>query len=192
MDFYSLLKFLHCTCTPFNNLKTFKIWMSASNESSREILTNALKPLLLRRTKEELKIRGELNDLGDKKSELVRFKLSENEMKVYSKISRMFKTVFSQFMAQKSTPLKDRSNVSKTLRLDTSEEKVEMKDIFTLIIRLRQICNHPGLVRKVSSIMHSISLPFPKYKSYVVKPLNYITFLIHFLPVAREFSWRQW
>lgn len=169
-DFYSLLKFLRFT--PFKTLRAFKIWMNSNKKSGRKLLTSALRPLLLRRTKEELKERGEL-DLLDKKLEVVQFNMNKEEMKLYSKISTMSKTMVGQFVAQKSTHhqadnrlLSDlKRNSIEPLRLDASGGKVEMSDIITQIIRLRQICNHPGLICEVSNILHSISLQIAKYYS---------------------------
>lgn len=168
-DVYSLLKFIKCT--PFNELAIFKKWMNTNTAGGRDRLTNVLKPLLLRRTKLELQDKGELQSLPEKTLEMVKVVLSTNEMNVYSKILTYSKQLFSDFLAQRASS-EHRNNMGLGLAaphnrkrepneayhkmhdkfslLHANNGMVKSSQILVLITRLRQICNHPGLIDKVS------------------------------------------
>lgn len=169
MDLYSLVKFLKCT--PFSNLQVFKKWLNLQTQGGRDRLSNLLKPLLLRRTKAELQDKGELNTLTDKKVEVVDFDSTKAESNVYSKILLLSKTLFGQFLSQRAErdhtnnmafgnmpPYARRTEPNaayhkmhdKFSRKHAFTGEVKSHQILVLITRLRQVCNHPGLIDSVS------------------------------------------
>lgn len=166
MDVYSLLKFLKCT--PYDHLKTFKTWMNGNTKSGQERLVSTLRPLMLRRTKQELRERNELDMTVSKKVEIVRFSMNKDEMNVYSKILTLSKTLFAQFLHQKTSRQHSNNMYSsykqqkddafskmhdRFKRVHAFEGEVKSHQILVLITRLRQICNHPGLIDAVNLIL---------------------------------------
>lgn len=169
MDIFSLLKFLRCS--PFNELPIFKKWMNTNTEGGRERLAGVLKPLLLRRTKAELQMQGELVSLPTKKINTVQFKFSKEEKNVYSKILSFSKVLFAQYIEQRANrqhmnnmglntlppyarnkePNDAYSRVhEKFNRVKAFNGEVKSHVLLVLITRLRQLCNHPGLIEAVS------------------------------------------
>lgn len=159
-DVYSLFNFLRCT--PFNELSIFRTWISGNTENCRARLSNVLKPLILRRTKKEIMHRGELPQLKDKSVQEILYKMTKEEMAVYSKILNLSKTLFVQFLKQQATRLQEifpaeqfehpSDALSSIQPPKFANGNVKSHHILTLIVRLRQICDHPGLIYKVSSI----------------------------------------
>lgn len=132
MDVYSLLKFLHHGT--YSNLKKFKAAFVTKDSGGHDYLIGQLGPLLLRRTKLELVEKGLLT-IPAKFIEEINFSCTREEMEVYSKILSVSKSAYVNYLAQK--------RLNKSVRLTT---------ILVLIIRLRQICNHPGLIHAVRSL----------------------------------------
>uniref|UniRef100_A0A1B0A8M6 Helicase ATP-binding domain-containing protein n=1 Tax=Glossina pallidipes TaxID=7398 RepID=A0A1B0A8M6_GLOPL len=118
MDVYTLLKFLKY---PLLDLPTY--W-KRSVEKGQLCLKTILKTLMLRRTKAQLQERGELSNLPQKRTELIEIELDKDEMKVYQKVMDYSHDVFAQFLKQKA----------------------DSYEILVLLLRLRQICCHPGLI----------------------------------------------
>lgn len=173
MDVYSLFKYLRCT--PFNELSVFKKWMNANTQGGRERLANVLKPMLLRRTKAELQAKGELDSLPEKKIDMIEFKCNIHERNVYSKVLALSKTLFSQYLEQKTqrahmqnmgfgsvAPYERRKEPNAAYdqahamlkRLHGHSDEVKSHVILVLITRLRQLCNHPALIETVSMRYH--------------------------------------
>lgn len=163
MDLYSLLKFLKVT--PFDELPVFKKWINTNTVDGRNRLNNLLKPLILRRTKVQLQEQGELQSLPAKEMNLVMVKLTKEEMNVYSKILTLSRTLFAQFLHQRTErdhmndmglPTKKPNDVFHKMHAKFSQlhaKEVKSAQILVLLTRLRQICDHPGLIDKVSSIL---------------------------------------
>lgn len=159
MDLFSLWKFLRVR--GFDNLTAFKRWINVNTNDGLNRLNARLQPMLLRRTKAELQLKGELQSLPDKIVEDVLITLDKEEMNVYSKILSLSQTLFAQFLAQRQQrqqmlglPLKDdvyRKIHAKFKRLHGEAEDVKSSQILVLLTRLRQICDHPGLIDAVSS-----------------------------------------
>lgn len=159
MDLFSLWKFLKVR--GFDNLTKFKKWMQINTADGLSRLNARLRPMLLRRTKAELQIKGELQSLPDKIIENILFPLNTDEMNVYSKILTLSQTLFAQFMNQRTqrqemqglVPVKDdlfRKMHAKFKRMQGDIEEVKSSQILVLLTRLRQICDHPGLIDAVS------------------------------------------
>uniref|UniRef100_A0A1B0G8Z8 Transcription termination factor 2 n=1 Tax=Glossina morsitans morsitans TaxID=37546 RepID=A0A1B0G8Z8_GLOMM len=118
MDVYNLLKFLQ-----YSQLDP-PTYFKRSIENGKLCLKTILKTLMLRRTKAQLQEMGELSSLPQKRTELIEIELDKDEMKVYQKVMDYSHDVFARFLKQKA----------------------ESYEILVLLLRLRQICCHPGLI----------------------------------------------
>lgn len=156
MDVYSMLKFLRVT--PFDDLPTFKKWINPNTEAGMSRLHNILKPLLLRRTKTELQTKGELQDLPNKVIHIEDVELSPDEASVYTKILAYSQNLFAQYMEQHQQrnggkfvlDADIRRRLEQVKRFGRGGEEVKSAQILILLLRLRQICDHPGLIHQVS------------------------------------------
>lgn len=159
MDLFSLWKFLKVR--GFDNLTKFKKWMQINTADGLNRLNARLRPMLLRRTKSELQGKGELQNLPDKTIENIVFALSTDEMNVYSKILTLSQSLFAQFMNQRTQRQElqgippQKNDVfhkihAKFKRMQGDTEEVKSSQILVLLTRLRQICDHPGLIDAVS------------------------------------------
>lgn len=155
MDVYSMLRYLRLT--PFDDLPTFKKWINPNSEAGMSRLHSILKPLLLRRTKAELQTKGELEELPTKTLIIEDVELTPEEANVYTKILAYSQTLFAQYMEQHQ----QRNGAGKfvlgpdvTKRLEQVKrfgrgQEVKSSQILILLLRLRQICDHPGLIHQV-------------------------------------------
>uniref|UniRef100_A0A1A9VW68 Helicase ATP-binding domain-containing protein n=1 Tax=Glossina austeni TaxID=7395 RepID=A0A1A9VW68_GLOAU len=118
MDVYTLLKFLQ-----YPQLDAPTYWKRCVGKDQLHLNT-ILKTLMLRRTKAQLQDMGELSNLPQKRTELIEIELDKDERKVYQRVMDYTHEVFAKFLKQKA----------------------ESYEIFVLLLRLRQICCHPGLI----------------------------------------------
>ncbi|XP_037045784.1 transcription termination factor 2 isoform X2 [Bradysia coprophila] len=156
MDLFPLLKFLKCR--PFDDLSSFKMWISKTSSKSQERLNQVLQALLLRRTKEDLKQIGQIDSLPEKTRIIVPVQLSTDEMNVYQKVLIYSQSLFTEYLHQKETRNnfsievdRDRKNEFAQLHQQISKatghsEAISGHHILILILRLRQICIHPCLI----------------------------------------------
>jgi len=100
MDLYSILKFLKCS--PFDDLRVWKRWVDNKNAAGNQRLATVMKSLMLRRTKQELIEKGDLESLPEKFIEEVIVKLDPQEQLVYEKVLIYSRTLFAQFLVQKA------------------------------------------------------------------------------------------
>lgn len=100
LDLYSILKFLKCS--PFDDLRVWKRWVDNKNAAGYQRLATVMKSLMLRRTKEELMAKGDVENLPEKSIEEVMVKLDPQEQLVYEKILFYSRTLFAQFLAQRA------------------------------------------------------------------------------------------
>lgn len=100
LDMYSILKFLRCT--PFDDIRVWKRWVDNKSAAGHNRLATVMKTLMLRRTKEELMAKGDLENLPNKFIEEVNVKLDSEEQLVYEKILVYSRTLFAQFLVQKA------------------------------------------------------------------------------------------
>lgn len=160
MDVYAMLKFLRVR--PFDDLALFKKWIDVKTTDGMKRLHTILKPLLLRRTKAELQISGELQALPAKNVITEMIDLSEDEATIYTKFLAYSQTLFGQYMAQNAAknpdiydrPIKDVPDEVKRVFNEVRQKlghdtEVNASSILVLILRLRQICCHPGLIENV-------------------------------------------
>ncbi|XP_034117250.2 transcription termination factor 2 [Drosophila albomicans] len=166
LDVYALLKFLRCS--PFDDLATWKRWIDNKSAGGQERLNLLMKSIMLRRTKVQLQLNGKLNSLPNKKIVLVEMHLDKHEMNVYQRVMTYSRTLFAQFLLQraekdsdlnfvrdanKSTynQIKDPNGAyykmhEKFARMAGHSKEVKSHEILVLLLRLRQICCHPGLI----------------------------------------------
>uniref|UniRef100_A0A1A9Z2L8 Transcription termination factor 2 n=1 Tax=Glossina pallidipes TaxID=7398 RepID=A0A1A9Z2L8_GLOPL len=165
MDIYSLLKFMRCS--PFDELTHWRKWID-KRAGGQQRLNTIMKALMLRRTKTELQELGELSNLPQKHIELIEVELDKDEMNVYQKIMVHSRHLFAQFLiqrAERNTDLMYREQSSrptfmqkknpndayykmhqKFTKSHRNQEDIKSYDILILLLRLRQICCHPGLI----------------------------------------------
>ncbi|XP_076670956.1 transcription termination factor lodestar [Andrena cerasifolii] len=167
MDLYSILKFLKCS--PFDDLRVWKRWVDNRNAAGRQRLATVMKTLMLRRTKQELQTKGELESLPEKFIEEVVVKLDSQEQLVYEKVLIYSRTLFAQFLAQRAEkdhmaelgagkydkptsllqPNKNTQFTKAQNRLLSLHADVKAHEILVLLLRLRQICVHPSLIHSM-------------------------------------------
>lgn len=132
-DLFSLVRFLGVE--PWNNFSFWRTFITVPFESGEfvralDVVQTVLEPLVLRRTKDMKTPDGEpLVPLPPKHIEIVDIELSQTEREVYDYIFMRAKRTFSQNV-EAGTVLK------------------AFTTIFSQILRLRQSCCHPVLVRK--------------------------------------------
>lgn len=101
MDVYSILRFLKCS--PFDDLRVWRRWVDNRNAAGYERLATVMKTLMLRRTKQELIQKGDLQmTLPEKFIEEIVVKLDPQEQQVYEKVLIYSRTLFAQFLAQRA------------------------------------------------------------------------------------------
>ncbi|KAL0133557.1 hypothetical protein PUN28_000943 [Cardiocondyla obscurior] len=164
LDLYSILKYLKCS--PFNDLRVWKRWVDNKNAAGHQRLATLMKALMLRRTKQELMAKGEIENLPDKSIEEVIVNLDRQEQLVYEKILIYSRTLFAQFLAQRaekqhafdlysgkydkpaylSNPNKETQFTKAQNKLLAMHADVKAHEILVLLLRLRQICCHPALI----------------------------------------------
>ncbi|XP_043651643.1 transcription termination factor 2 [Drosophila teissieri] len=166
LDVFALLKFLRCS--PFDDLNTWKKWIDNKSAGGQNRLNLLMKSLMLRRTKAQLQSDGKLNSLPNKELRLIEISLDKEEMNVYQTVMTYSRTLFAQFLhqrAERETDFNYRSDANKPTynqikdpngayykmhekfaRMAGSKREVKSHDILVLLLRLRQICCHPGLI----------------------------------------------
>lgn len=178
MDLYALLKFLRCS--PFDDLTHWKKWIDNKSVGGQQRLNTLMKSLMLRRTKLQLQEKGKLDSLPSKETILINVELGKEEMNVYQKIMIFSKTLFAQFLHQRAErnndiyykdegykptymQTKDPNGAyfkmhEKFSRMHHGKGDVKSSEILVLLLRLRQICCHPGLIDAVSFLWNAIFL----------------------------------
>ncbi|XP_011647072.2 transcription termination factor 2, partial [Pogonomyrmex barbatus] len=164
LDLYSILKFLRCS--PFDDLHVWKRWVDNKNAAGHQRLATVMKTLMLRRTKQELMAKGDLENLPEKFIEEVTVQLDPQEQLVYEKILIYSRTLFAQFLAQRAekehmfdlyggkydkpaflaNPNKDTQFTKAQNKLLSMHADVKTHEILVLLLRLRQVCCHPALI----------------------------------------------
>ncbi|KAH8241297.1 hypothetical protein KR032_007452, partial [Drosophila birchii] len=166
LDVYALLKFLRCS--PFDDLNTWKKWIDNKSAGGQNRLNLLMKSLMLRRTKAQLQLEGKLNSLPEKETRLMEITLDTDEMNVYQMVMTYSRTLFAQFLFQRAEKDTDANFISeankptynqikdpngayykmhqKFSRMAGGNREVKSHEILVLLLRLRQICCHPGLI----------------------------------------------
>lgn len=157
-DVFAILKFLECS--PLDEFRYWKQWTSSKPEEKIKYLMNFL---LLRRTKAELGKIGEMKSLPEKKLQVIRLTLNEDEMRVYEMVSSFSKMLSEKYLHQRDPRQNIKSsndnnqlreeNIQKALELFAISGSVSTSHILLVILRLRQICIHPNLIDAVSNLL---------------------------------------
>ncbi|XP_058458670.1 transcription termination factor 2 isoform X2 [Malaya genurostris] len=164
MDMYALMKFLRCS--PFDDLAHWKQWIDNKSAGGMVRLNTIMKSIMLRRTKQQLKEKGSLQGLPEKFIQLIEVNLYKEEMNVYQKVLLYSRTLFDQFLRQRAhkenanyfgghQPTFVRTNepnydrVHQKLKELHTKDEVKQYQILVLLLRLRQICCHPGLIHRM-------------------------------------------
>lgn len=138
LDIYPLLKFLHHST--YSDLSNFKEDFLTSGQEGLNLLSQVLGEIMLRRTKCELINERKLK-IPNKFIKDVNLECTADEMSVYAEVAALSKKMYAKYMAQKC--------IKKHIGSKTSSSKIQLTNLFVMIIRLRQICNHPGLIDAV-------------------------------------------
>ncbi|PWW79475.1 hypothetical protein C7212DRAFT_275646 [Tuber magnatum] len=132
-DLFSLVRFLRVE--PWSNFSFWKTFITVPFEEkdfirALDVVQTVLEPLVLRRTKEMKTLNGEpLVPLPKKTTEIVYIKLSKAELDVYRHIEA-----------------RARSDLARSIEMGTVLKSYT--NIFAHVLRLRQACCHPTLIRK--------------------------------------------
>lgn len=156
LDLFALLKFLRCS--PFDDLTMWKKWIDNKSLGGQERLNTIMQCLLLRRTKVQLQQKGQLACLPKRAAHLKQVTLTSAEMNVYQKVLVFSKTLFAQFLHQRAEKNADAGGFSAAGK-DSAYAKMHKKmialqgakpvkshEILVLLLRLRQVCCHCGLI----------------------------------------------
>ncbi|KAG6441975.1 hypothetical protein O3G_MSEX002154 [Manduca sexta] len=156
LDLFALIKFLRCT--PFDDLTMWKKWIDNKSLGGQERLSTVMRCLLLRRTKQQLQQRGQLSCLPERDTHQRHVTLTKQEMNVYQKVLVFSKTLFAQFLHQRAEKNSDALGViqpdkesdynkmhKKMIALQGAKP-VKSHEILVLLLRLRQVCCHCGLI----------------------------------------------
>ncbi|KAG8037389.1 hypothetical protein G9C98_005599 [Cotesia typhae] len=162
MDIFAILKFLQCS--PFDDLRVWKRWVENKSITGVERLATVMKTLMLRRTKQELITKGEVESLPEKNLEVIKVTLDKDERLVYDKIMMHSKTIFAQFLHQRAEKETLQGMGANPLAVDYRNTKfskaqqqllahhandVKSHQILVLLLRLRQICCQPALIHEM-------------------------------------------
>jgi len=139
-DLFSLLQFLRVeTWGDYFWWNTYINKQKAQDESSK-LIRGILKMILLRRTKKSTYLDGSnILQLPPKETKNVMVKLSAEEKQIYN---RVFKGVKKEF-----------SKIMRSGRLEN-----EYMHILVIILRLRQVCDHPSLVFSKTDLQNEENL----------------------------------
>jgi len=172
LDLYSLLRFLRCY--PFDEYQVWKKWIDNKSAQSQERMNTLVRTLMLRRTKEQKsEVTGKtLVNLPTKHKEEHKIQLNKEEKEVYDKVFGFSQTALQNYMAKAKEKENEKQGYSTTatgyggrgLGLGGGEEDFSYKPgqgpmaqqgdvkahhLLVLLLRLRQICCHPGLIRSM-------------------------------------------
>ena len=169
LDLYSLLRFLRCY--PFDEYQVWKRWIDSKSSQSQERMNTLVRTLLLRRTKEQ-----KSNVTGDKIVNLPekfrlehKIQLNEEEKKVYDKIFSWSQSALTSYMDKAREKEEEKLGGTGPYTFNHAASQASYKaggggfglgegplaqqgdvkahHLLVLLLRLRQICNHPGLIR---------------------------------------------
>ncbi|KAJ1112265.1 hypothetical protein NDU88_000533 [Pleurodeles waltl] len=163
LDMYSLLKFLRCS--PFDEFKLWKNQVDNGSKKGGERLNILTKSLLLRRTKDQMDSTGKpLVVLPQRRCEVHRLKLSEDEQSVYNVLFARSRSTLQSYL--KRHEHKDRvqpqrsdnpfERVAQEFGASQQECQISAQQppqgsstvhILSLLLRLRQCCCHLALLK---------------------------------------------
>jgi len=167
LDLYSLLRFLRCY--PFDEYAVWKKWIDNKSSQSQERMNTLVRTLLLRRTKEQKStVTGQtIVDLPAKHKEEHKISLSKEEKEVYDKVFGFSQTALQNYMAKAREKEDEKLGGVATgygargpawgggedfsykpgEGPQAQQGDVKAHHLLVLLLRLRQICCHPGLIK---------------------------------------------
>ncbi|XP_050544342.1 transcription termination factor 2-like isoform X3 [Daktulosphaira vitifoliae] len=173
-DFFTLLKFIGCH--PFDDWNIWKRWVDNNDEAGKHRLSLLANVLMLRRTKIELAKLTSFR-IPCKSFHVVPVKLCKEEKEVYEQLLQFSSTLFEKYLTDKAKRenfiYNDDYHINKNRKyLDVLEAKHGKDNVFkghpelqklfqqlknievvqtyhfiVLLLRLRQICCHPCLIK---------------------------------------------
>jgi len=168
MDLYALVRFLRCS--PFDEYRAWKVWIDNKGSQGQQRMNTLVRSLLLRRTKEtKSQVTGEcIVNLPEKFKIEHKVELADMERKVYTEVFSFSQAALKRYMEQNEEKQEMREmgfsggEREKSKRDDAREsqgghssemgnqpENVKAHHILVLLLRLRQICSHPGLIKSM-------------------------------------------
>ncbi|GAB0090596.1 Transcription termination factor 2 [Sergentomyia squamirostris] len=153
-DLFSVMKFIRCS--PFSDHDYWKVFIGDRDPKLNGVarLHAILKTVMLRRTKAELEEKGILQKLPDKNIKIISVELSKDEKMLYQKFLLCSQTLFVEYLhQQEKSTRKDENFRAKTrgiyeqIAAAYMSGEIPVTFIFVLILRLRQICCHPNLLK---------------------------------------------
>ncbi|XP_045442951.1 transcription termination factor 2 isoform X6 [Pipistrellus kuhlii] len=163
LDMYSLLKFLRCA--PFDEFNLWRSQVDNGTKKGGERLSILTKSLLLRRTKDQLDSTGKpLVVLPQRKFQLHRLKLSEEEETVYSVLFTSSRSALQSYLKRQESgdkqsgrsPDNPFSRVAQEFgssgpgrSVATDSQRSSTVHILSQLLRLRQCCCHLSLLKSV-------------------------------------------
>ncbi|XP_014029551.2 transcription termination factor 2 isoform X1 [Salmo salar] len=166
LDMYALLKFLRCA--PFDEFKLWKTQVDNGSKRGGERLNILTRTLLLRRTKDQMDSTGKpLVNLPDRTCEVHRLKLSEEEQSVYDVVFAQSRSTLQNYLKRhegdngkkgdNSNPFDKGKGVAREFGVSQADSVSSSQQtqgptstvhILSLLLRLRQSCCHPSLLKK--------------------------------------------
>ena len=163
LDLYSLLRFLRCY--PFDEYGVWKRWIDSKSAQSQERMNTLVRTLLLRRTKDQKSnVTGNtLVSLPEKIKLEHKIQLNQEEKEVYDKVFSFSQSALQNYMAKVKEKEQDQlggssytfnyaaSSANQRLGQGPLAQQGDVKahHLLVLLLRLRQICDHPGLIRSM-------------------------------------------
>ncbi|XP_068127120.1 transcription termination factor 2 isoform X2 [Hyperolius riggenbachi] len=161
LDLYSLLRFLRCS--PFDEYKLWKNQVDNGSKKGGERLNILTKSLLLRRTKDQQDLSGKpLVELPQRSSVVHQLKLAEQEQAVYDVIFARSRSTLQDYLKRhqggslaasggSDNPFERVAREFGSTQAEISSAPVPQASstvhILTLLLRLRQCCCHPSLLK---------------------------------------------
>lgn len=168
LDLYSLVRFLRCS--PFDEYNLWKRWVGGQAAQSQERMNTLVRSLLLRRTKDQKSnVTGQvLVELPARNVTEHKVQLKPREKIVYDKVFSFSQSAMEKYMekAEEKKELKEMGGFGfgSTAKQTTDDfafkpgEKpgegpfaqqgdIKAHHLLVLLLRLRQICNHPTLIQ---------------------------------------------
>ncbi|XP_026823254.1 ATP-dependent helicase ULS1-like [Rhopalosiphum maidis] len=169
-DFFTLLKFIRCH--PFDDWNVWKRWVCNNDDAGKHRLFLLVKTLMLRRTKRELS-KYTTFKIPTKNVHEIEIELSKEERNAYEKVLQFSSNLFATYLYDKAAKEKVfDSNIKVQSKVQYFQEQSQDKDkifkdhpellmfkkfknieeiqthhILVLLLRLRQICCHPTLIK---------------------------------------------
>lgn len=170
-DFYALLKFIRCR--PFDEWAVWKRWVGNNDDAGKNRLSLLIKALMLRRTKEQLKETTSF-DLPSKTFHTIKIDLFKEEKEAYEKVLQFSSSLFAKYLYEKAEKenavergfpvinkakylsknsdnniFKDHPELDKLFKQLLNNKNIQAHHILVLILRLRQLCCHPCLLKNM-------------------------------------------